>query len=44
MQSYQDLSDKMLDKIIQLVEIESRLSQLQVAFQAKIAESESWRR
>ena len=38
---YQDLSDKMQYKIIQLVEIESMFHQLQLAFKAEIVESES---
>ena len=43
-QRYQLLSDQMEEKIIKLVETQSLNSQLQIALQAEMAETESWRR
>ena len=41
---YDKLSDQMQDIIIEKVEQETLLKGLQVAFQAKIAKSKSWRK
>ena len=42
--SYEELSDQIQDKLIDLVEKETMINQLQMAFQAETAKSESWRR
>ena len=44
LKQYDDLSDQIQDKIIEMVEKETMFNQLHVAFQAKTAETESWKR
>ena len=42
-EKYERLSDQMQDKIIQLVDQQTMTNQLQIAYQAETAETESWR-
>ena len=44
LKQYDDLSDQIQDKIIEMVEKETMFNQLHVVFQAKIGETESWKR
>ena len=43
-ENYERLSDQMQDNIIQLVDQETMLHQLEIAYQAETEETENWRR
>ena len=43
-EKYERLSDQMQDKIIQLVDQQTIINQLQIAYQAETKETENWRR
>ena len=44
LKKYDVLSDQIQDKLIEMIETKTMYKQLQVVFQAKIAESKIWKR